>query len=143
MRKENKKTSNLERTLLIIKPDATREKNIGNIISFLEKYDFKITEMRMCHLSKEESEFFYNEHRNKPFFSSLVNFFSSSPLIALCLSGNDVIKKMRIIIGNNNPEIALEGTIRKKYGKNIESNAVHSSDSLESAKREISFFFKD
>lgn len=136
-----------ERTLLMIKPDVIKNNKIGEIINFLEckknTDNFDIIGIKTYFLSKEESEYFYNEHKNKPFFRSLINFISNSKVVVLCLSGQECIRKIRKIIGNNDPKFALDGTIRRKYGSDIEANAVHASDCLESAVREIKFFFNE
>ena len=131
-----------EQTLSIIKPDAVERKLIGSIISLIEGNELKIIEARMLRLSRQEAEKFYNIHRTKPFFESLVNYISSNKIIALKLEGKDAINKYRKLMGSTDPDNADEGTIRKLFAESKERNSVHGSDSIENAKTEIKFFFK-
>lgn len=131
----------LERTLGIIKPNAIGDNNIGNIISFYEKNELKIAALKMLHLSKEKAEGFYIEHKERPFFGSLVSFMTSSPVVLVVLEGQNAVAKNRELMGSTNPEEANEGTLRKMYAKNIEANAVHGSSEISAAEREISYFF--
>ena len=131
----------MEKTLSIIKPNAVLEKNIGNIIARFEQEGLSITACRMVHLSKERAEGFYIEHKNRPFFGELVAFMTSAPVVLMVLEGENAVEKNRKIMGATNPEEAEEGTLRKLYGKNVGENAVHGSDSLASAEREIGYFF--
>lgn len=131
----------LERTLSIIKPNAVEDNNIGNIIARFEKEGLKIAACRLTQLSKEKAEGFYIEHKERPFFGSLVGFMTSGPVVLMVLEGESAVTKNREIMGATNPKEAAEGTLRKLYAKSIEANAVHGSDSLASAEREISYFF--
>jgi nucleoside-diphosphate kinase len=132
----------IERTLSIIKPNATRDNNIGNIIARFEKEGLRISAARLTKLSKEKAEGFYIEHKERPFFNSLVNFMTSDVVMLMALEGEDAINKNREIMGATNPADAAEGTLRKLYAASIEENAVHGSDSPASAEREISYFFE-
>lgn len=132
----------VERTLSIIKPNAVEDNNIGNIISRFEKEGLRIAAAKLVHLSKEKAEGFYIEHKERPFFGSLVSFMTSSPVVLMTLEGEDAVKRNREIMGATNPAEADEGTLRKLYASSIEANAVHGSDSLQSAEREISYFFE-
>ena len=133
---------NNEKTLVIIKPDAVKKNFSGKILSMFEEKGIKISGMKMLNLTPQQAEEFYQEHKERSFFSEIVNFMTSGPIVVLCLSGQEVVKKNRELIGSTDPEKANPGTIRNKYGENIEKNAIHGSDSLKSAEREISFFFK-
>jgi len=131
----------MERTLSIIKPNATADNNIGNIIGRFEKEGLRIAATKLLQLSKEKAEGFYIEHKERPFFGSLVNFMTSGPVVLLVLEGEGAVDKNREIMGATNPTDAAEGTLRKLYASSIEANAVHGSDSMASAEREISYFF--
>jgi len=131
----------MERTFSIIKPNATQDNNIGNIIARFEKEGLRVAAARLCQLSKEKAEGFYIEHKDRPFFGSLVNFMTSGPVILMVLEGEGAVDKNREIMGATNPTEADEGTLRKLYASSIEANAVHGSDSLASAEREVSYFF--
>ena len=131
----------LERTLAIIKPNATERQLVGAIISHIEKEGFRVVGLKQTLLTKGEAEGFYAEHRERPFFSSLVTFMTSGPVVLMVLEADDAIKRWRETMGATNPEAADEGTIRKLYGESIERNATHGSDSEESALRETSYFF--
>ena len=130
-----------QRTLSIIKPNAVKKNKIGVIIALLEGAKLKVIKAKMVTLTVEEAESFYSEHKGKPFFNALVAFMTSGPLVALTLEGEEAINTNRKIMGATNPAEALEGTIRAKYGDGMTENAVHGSDGLESASREIKFFF--
>jgi nucleoside-diphosphate kinase len=130
-----------EYTLSIIKPDATKRNIIGQVNSYLEKGSLKIVAQKMTILSKAQAEAFYEEHKSRPFFESLVNFITSGSVVLQVLKGDNAIAKNRQIMGATNPENADVGTIRKDFAESIEANSVHGSDSVESAKREIAFFF--
>ncbi len=132
----------MEQTLSIIKPDAVERKLIGSIISLIEGNELKIIEARMLRLSRQEAEKFYNIHKTKPFFESLVNYISSNKIVALKLEGKDAINKYRKLMGSTDPDNADEGTIRKLFAESKERNSVHGSDSIENAKTEIKFFFE-
>ena len=130
-----------QRTLSIIKPNAVKKNKIGMIIALLEEAKLKVIEAKMVTLSIEEAESFYGEHKGKPFFDELIAFMTSGPLVVMTLEGEDAINTNRKTMGATNPAEALEGTIRAKYGDGMTENAVHGSDGLESASREIKFFF--
>ena len=130
-----------ERTLGIIKPNAVLDNNIGNILAMYEKSGLRIAAAKFTLLSKEKAEGFYIEHKERPFFGSLVGFMTSAPVVLLVLEGENAVVRNREIMGATNPAEAEEGTIRKTYAKSIEANAVHGSDSLTSAEREINYFF--
>ena len=135
--------SNLEKTLSIIKPDAVErglEKEIKD--QFLNN-DFKIVEEKKIQISKSEAEEFYKVHQTKPFYNDLCSYLSSGPIIVMILEKNDAILANRELMGATDPKKSNEGTIRKKYGLSIDKNSIHGSDSLENAKIEINFFFKD
>tara|TARA_Y100001936_G_C16053853_1_gene659611 strand:+ start:586 stop:1014 length:429 start_codon:yes stop_codon:yes gene_type:complete len=131
-----------EKTLSIIKPNATLDNNIGNIISMFEKNDLRISAAKLTQLSKEKAEGFYIEHKDRPFFGELVEFMTSGPVVLMVLEGENAVAKNREIMGATNPAEAAEGTIRKLYAKSIGENAVHGSDSAQSAEREVSYFFE-
>lgn len=131
-----------EKTLSIIKPNATLDNNIGNIIAIFEKNNLRIAAAKLTQLSKEKAEGFYIEHKDRPFFGELVEFMTSGPVVLMTLEGEDAVAKNREIMGATNPAEAAEGTIRKLYAKSIGENAVHGSDSAQSAEREISYFFE-
>ncbi len=131
-----------ERTLSIIKPNATADNNIGNIIARFEKEGLRIAACKMMKLSKEKAEGFYIEHKDKPFFNSLVSFMTSGIVVVMALEGDNAIERNRQIMGATNPANALDGTLRKLYAKSMEANAVHGSDSPASAEREVAYFFE-
>ena len=131
----------LERTLTIIKPDAVQAGHIGDIIKIFEANRFKIVAARLTHLSKKEAEGFYAVHRGKRFFDSLTAFMSSGPAIAMVLEGDNVIARLREVMGATDPAQAAPGTIRKLYAASIEANCVHGSDASETAAFEIGYFF--
>jgi len=130
-----------DRTLSIIKPNAVEDNNIGNIIGRFEKEGLRIAAAKLTQLSKEKAEGFYIEHKERPFFGSLVSFMTSGPVVLMVLEGEGAVEKNREIMGATNPAEAAEGTLRKLYAKSIEANAVHGSDSAASAEREINYFF--
>ena len=130
-----------QRTLSIIKPNAVKKNKIGLIIALLEEAKLKVVEVKMITLSVEKAESFYSEHKGKPFFNELIAFMTSGPSVIMALEGEDAINTNRKIMGATNPAEALEGTIRAKYGDGMTENAVHGSDGLESASRELKFFF--
>ena len=130
-----------QRTLSIIKPNAVKKNKIGMVIALLEEAKLKVVEVKMITLSVEKAESFYSEHKGKPFFNELIAFMTSGPLVIMALEGEDAINTNRKIMGATNPAEALEGTIRAKYGDGMTENAVHGSDGLESASRELKFFF--
>ena len=130
-----------ERTLAIIKPDAVNKNAIGDIIGRYEKAGLKPIAIRMMHLSKPVAEGFYAVLRQRPFFDSLTTFMASAPVVVLALEGKDAIKRNRELMGATDPAKAAADTIRAAHGSNIEFNAVHGSDSPETAQTEIQYFF--
>ena len=133
----------MEKTLSIIKPDAV-ERNLENKIkNFFEKNHLKIIKSKKVKISKEEASEFYKVHQTKPFYNDLCSYLSSGPIVVMILEGENAISKNRQLMGSTNPKEAKEGTLRKKYGISIDKNSVHGSDSVENAKIEIDFFFKD
>ena len=135
--------SNLEQTLSIIKPDAV-ERNLENKIKdFIVKKNFKIIKSKKVKISKEEASEFYKVHQTKPFYNDLCAYLSSGPIYVMVLEGENAVLKNREIMGATDPLKAEEGTLRKLYGLSIDKNSVHGSDSVENAKIEIDFFFKD
>lgn len=133
----------VERTLSIIKPDAVAKNVIGEIYSRFEKAGLKVVGARMVHLSKEKAEGFYAEHKERPFFNDLVAFMTSGPVVVSVLEGENAIAYHRELMGATNPAEAAPGTIRADFAKTIDENAVHGSDSPESAVREVSYFFDE
>ena len=133
----------IERTFSIIKPDAVAKNVIGKITSRFEKAGLRIVASRMEHLTVEKAKGFYAEHDGKAFFEDLVSYMSSSPVIVQVLEGESAIALNRELMGATNPAEASEGTIRADFAESINANAVHGSDSPESAAREISYFFSD
>ena len=135
--------SNLEQTLSIIKPDAV-ERNLENEIKEMFKSNgFTILNEKKIQIEKSEAEKFYKVHETKPFYSDLCAYLSSGPIVVMVLEKDNAVLGNRELMGATNPEDAEEGTIRKKYGISIDKNSVHGSDSVENAKIEIDFFFKD
>jgi nucleoside-diphosphate kinase len=130
-----------EQTLAIIKPDAVKKDAIGDIISRYEKAGLKPIAIRMMRMSKPVAEGFYAVHRQRPFFDSLTTFMASAPVVVLVLEGKDAIKRNRELMGATDPAKAAPDTIRAAHGTNIEFNAVHGSDSPDTARVEISYFF--
>ena len=133
----------IEQTLSIIKPDAVSKNNIGQIYSRFESANLAIIASKMMHLSQEKAEGFYAEHKERPFFKDLVGFMTSGPVVVQVLSGENAVLAHRDIMGATNPKEAAAGTIRADFATSIDENAVHGSDSTESAAREISYFFND
>lgn len=133
----------MERTLSIIKPDAVKKNVIGEIISRFEKNGLRIAAIKKIHLSKEEAKGFYVVHKDKPFYDSLTDFMSEGPIVVMVLEGENAIAKNREIMGATNPANAAPATIRKDFAENIERNAVHGSDSPETAAFEIKYFFSE
>ena len=132
----------IEQTLSIIKPDATSKNLLGKIISRFEAEGLTIAAVRKVWLSRQEAEGFYAEHSERPFFGELVEFMTSGPCVVMVLEGEGAILKNREIMGATNPEKADEGTLRKLYAESMGRNAVHGSDSPESAARETAYFFQ-
>ena len=133
----------IERTFSIIKPDAVAKNIIGEIYHRFECAGLHIIAAKMLHLSQEQAAGFYAEHKERPFYNDLVSFMTSGPVVVSVLEGENAIAKHREIMGATNPAEAAEGTIRKDFASSIDENAVHGSDSAESAKREIAYFFSE
>ena len=133
----------MQKTLSILKPDATRRNLTGKINAVFEENGLKIVAQKMVNLTQEQVEVFYDEHRERPFFGDLCAFMSSGPVVLQVLSGDDAIKKNRDIMGATNPAEAASGTIRAEFAESIDENTVHGSDSPESAQREIAYFFEE
>ncbi len=131
----------MERTLSIIKPDATTRNITGKVNTMIEEAGLKIVAQKRIWLSESQAEEFYIEHKDKAFFASLVEFMTSAPIVVQVLEGENAIEHYRKIMGATNPAVAEEGTIRKTFALSIDKNTVHGSDSPESAQREINFFF--
>ena len=135
--------NNLEKTLSIIKPDAV-ERNLDNEIKQMFKNKgFSIAKEKKIQIEKSEAEKFYKVHETKPFYKDLCSYLSSGPILVMVLERENAVLTNRELMGATNPKEAKEGTIRKKYGISIDKNSVHGSDSIENAKIEIDFFFKD
>ena len=132
----------MERTFAIIKPDAVAARYTGRIIQRIEEAGFTIRAMRLVHLSQEEAEGFYAVHRERPFFGSLTKFMSSGPCVVMALEAPDAIKKWRTLMGATDPAKAEADTLRKEFGKSIETNATHGSDAPETAAFELAYFFR-
>ena len=133
----------METTFVIIKPNAMRKNKAGDIISRFQKEGFHLSALKMLSISKEKCQEFYKEHKERPFFSELVDFISSAPVIIMALKGENAVLKVREIMGDTDPKKAQPGTIRYEYGDSIGENAVHGIDSLNSAQRELSLFFSN
>ena len=133
----------VERTLSIIKPDATRRNLTGEIISRFERAGLRIVAQRRMRLSRDQAEVFYAVHRERPFFAGVVAFMTSGPVVVQVLEGEGAVAKNREIMGATDPKKAAPGTIRKDLAEDIEANSVHGSDAPETAANEIRFFFSD
>jgi len=131
-----------ELTFSIIKPNAVKKNAIGDIIHQFEQNGLKIAAMKMTVLTRAKCEEFYAEHKEKPFFGELVDFMTSGPVVLMALSGENAVAKNREIMGATDPKKAAPGTIRAKYGDSVGENAVHGSDSPQSAQRELALFFE-
>ena len=131
----------IEQTFAILKPDAVASRHTGQILSMIEHAGFRIRGIKMIRLSKQQAEGFYEVHKERPFFGGLVTFMTEGPVVVMVLEREDAIKHWRQVMGATNPEKADDGTIRKKFAKNIERNSVHGSDAPETAAIEIPFFF--
>ena len=132
----------VERTLSIIKPDATRRNLTGKVNARFEEAGLRIVAQRRLFLTTDQAERFYGVHRERPFFRDLVTFMTSGPVVVQVLEGANAVAKNREIMGATNPANAAPGTIRKDFAESIEANSVHGSDSPENAKTEIAFFFQ-
>ena len=133
----------MERTLSIIKPDATKRNLTGSINKIIEQNGLRIIAQKRIILSDDKAKGFYAVHKDKPFFDELVNYMISEPIVVQVLESENAVQKYREVMGATNPENAAEGTIRKEFALNIQENSVHGSDSLENAKVEISYFFEN
>ena len=131
----------MERTLVIIKPDAVNAGHAGKILARFEEEGLKVVALKMVYMGREEAEGFYHVHKERPFFDSLTEFMSSGPCIPMVIEGVDAIARVRDIMGATDPKKAEKNTLRYLYATNIQNNAVHGSDSLESAATEIPYFF--
>ena len=135
--------NNIEQTLSIIKPDAVERNLVEDIKNIFIKNKFKIKDTKKIHITKEEASEFYKVHQSKPFYNDLCAYLSSGPIVVMILEGENAVLANRRLMGATNPKDAEEGTLRKKYGISIDKNSVHGSDSLENAKIELDFFFKN
>tara|TARA_Y100000741_G_scaffold279680_1_gene219473 strand:+ start:575 stop:985 length:411 start_codon:yes stop_codon:yes gene_type:complete len=135
--------NNIQQTLSIIKPDAVERNLQEEIINEFKKNGFLIIKEKKIHVSKIEAEQFYKVHQTKPFYNDLCTYLSSGPIVVMVLEKDNAVLDNRNLMGATNPSEAKEGTLRKKYGISIDKNSVHGSDSVENAKIEIDFFFKD
>ena len=133
----------IEKTLSIIKPDAVERNLVDDIKSIFTKNNLSVKDSKKIHISKEEASEFYKVHQSKPFYDALCSYLSSGPILVMILEGENAISENRKIMGATNPKDAEPNTIRKLYGISIDKNSVHGSDSLENAKKEINFFFKN
>jgi nucleoside-diphosphate kinase len=131
----------LERTLSIIKPDAVEKHKVGAIIQRLEDEGFKICAMKRLHLTLDQARGFYAVHRERPFFAELTKFMSRGPIVVMALERENAIQKYRDVIGATDPKKAADGTLRKAFGTDVGENALHGSDSPETAQVEVSYFF--
>ena len=133
----------IERTFSIIKPDATKRNLTGKIISKFEDAGLRIVAQKRIHMTRDQAENFYGVHRERPFFGELVEFMISGPVVVQVLEGENAVARNREIMGATNPKDAAPGTIRKDFAESVGENSVHGSDSPETAREEIKFFFKD
>jgi len=133
----------LERTLVIIKPDAFSKKIVGRVVTTFEEKGFKIVGCKMVLLTRDRAEEFYEEHKGKEFYEPLVNFMSSNPCLVMVLEGDNATQKIRDIAGNTDPQKAERGTLRRLYAQDNRHNIIHAADSNESAEREVKFFFSE
>jgi nucleoside-diphosphate kinase len=131
----------VEKTFSIIKPNAVKKNKIGDIINQFETSGLRVAAAKLTMISKDKCELFYAEHKERPFFGELVTFMTSGPVVMMCLVGENAVLKNRELMGATDPKKANPGTIRAKHGDNVGENAVHGSDSIESAKRELAIFF--
>ena len=131
------------RTFTMLKPDSVEKGNIGVILDKINASGFRIVAMKLTHMTKSNAEKFYAIHKERPFFTDLVTYMTRGPIVAAILEKENAVLANRELMGATNPTEAEEGTIRKKYGISIDKNSVHGSDSVENAKIEINFFFKD
>lgn len=130
-----------QRTLSILKPDAVEADQIGQIIAVIEKAGLEVVALKMTRMTAEQAEQFYAVHKDRPFYKDLVAYMSSGPIVVQVLEGKDAVQTYRTLMGATDPKAANPGTLRALFGKSLEKNAVHGSDSLDNAQTEISFFF--
>ena len=135
--------NNEERTLSIIKPDAVERNLENNIKNFFSNNSLRIVDSKKIQITKEEAEEFYKVHQSKPFYNDLCSYLSSGPIVVIILEGQNAISENRRLMGATDPKKAEKGTLRFNYGISIDKNSVHGSDSLDNAKKEINFFFKN
>ncbi|MDC2987079.1 nucleoside-diphosphate kinase [Candidatus Pelagibacter bacterium] len=135
--------SNTEQTLSIIKPDAVERNLVEEIKNIFVKNNLNIKDVKKLHITKDEAAEFYKVHQSKPFYNDLCAYLSSGPIVVMILEGENAVMSYRKLMGATNPKDAEENTIRKLYGISIDKNSVHGSDSLDNAKKEIGFFFKN
>ena len=133
----------MSRTFSIIKPDATKRNITGSINELIEKNGLRIIAQKRIKMTNDQAKQFYDIHNDKPFFSDLVEYMTSEPVVVQVLSSDNAVKKYREVMGATNPENALDGTIRKLFALNVQENSVHGSDSDENAEKEIKFFFTE
>lgn len=131
----------IEKTFAIIKPNAVQKNVMGEIIARYESRGLRVAAAKFCRLSREKAEGFYIEHKDRPFFQSLIHFMTSGPVLLMCLEGENAVALNREIMGATDPAKAAPGTLRKDFADSIEANAVHGSDSPKSADRELAYFF--
>lgn len=133
----------MERTFIILKPDALKNKHIGHILTKIEEEGFKILGLKLVQMTKQDAQKFYEVHKERPFYNDLCNYMSSGPVIVGVLEAENAVQKWRDLIGATDPKEAAPNTIRKLYAVSKEANAVHGSDSRENALKEISYFFSE
>ena len=133
----------MEKTLVLVKPDAVKKGKIGEVVGRFEEEGLRVLGLKMVFLSRQEGARFYQVHVGKPFYGGLVEFIASGPIVALVLEGERAISRVRELMGSTDPAEAKEGTIRRQMGTTVQRNAVHGSDSAESAAKEIPFFFNE
>ena len=133
----------VELTLSIIKPDAVAKNVIGKILTKFEQAGLTVAAVKMLQLTRQQAEGFYAEHKERPFFSSLIEFMMSGPIVVQVLKGEDAIVKNRELMGATNPQEAAAGTLRAEFAESVQANAVHGSDSVASANREVGYFFEE
>lgn len=141
--KDNSSQKEVQQTLSIIKPDAVAADKIGPVIANIEAAGLHVIAMRMTWMTGDQAALFYAVHKERPFYKSLVEFMSSGPIVAMVLEGDNSVEVYRKLMGATDPAKAMPGTLRKEFGTSVDKNAVHGSDSLENAKKEIAFFFTE
>ncbi|MBY0529087.1 MAG: nucleoside-diphosphate kinase [Rhabdochlamydiaceae bacterium] len=133
----------VQQTLSILKPDAVEANEIGAIIAVIERSGLQVVALKMLQLTPEQAKQFYSVHKDRPFYNDLVAYMSSGPVVVQVLEGKDAVQAYRTLMGATDPKKASPGTLRALFGKSLEKNAVHGSDSLENAKTEVAFFFTE